>query len=104
MQAEGVANLHLVPEAGCLVSVGFAKPLGGTGGYARYVAVCPHDHPHGVSIDDMPGAPLPRQAHPLRRGADGVMRPTEGATPTAYCTGEAAKNALGCADGKPVWL
>jgi hypothetical protein len=26
---------------GCLVSIGFAKPLHGTGGYARYVAICP---------------------------------------------------------------
>ena len=24
----------------------------------------------------MPGAPLPEQKHPLKRGVDGVMRPT----------------------------
>ena len=34
-QAEGVANLDQVPEAGALLSIGFAKPLGGTGGFAR---------------------------------------------------------------------
>lgn len=38
-QAEGVTNLDLVPEAGALIEIGFAKPLGGTGGYARYVAI-----------------------------------------------------------------
>jgi kynurenine formamidase len=75
-QAEGVANLDLVPEAGALVSVGFAKPLGGTGGFARYIAIAPADWPHGVSVRDLPGAPLPLQPHPLKRGIDGVMRPT----------------------------
>jgi kynurenine formamidase len=75
-QAEGVANLDQVPESGALIVIGFAKPLGGTGGYARYVAVAPADWPQGVSIDEMPGAPLPMQAHPLKRGADGVMRPS----------------------------
>lgn len=40
-QAEGVANLDQVPEAGALVAIGFAKPEGGTGGYARYIAICP---------------------------------------------------------------
>jgi len=75
-QAEGVANLDKVPEAGALVSIGFAKPLGGTGGFARYVAIAPADWPHGVSVDDVPGAPLPMQPHPLVRDADGVLRPT----------------------------
>ena len=74
-QAEGVANLDLVPEVGALLSIGFAKPLGGTGGFARYVAIAPADWPHGVSVRDQPGAPLPLQPHPLKRGADGVMRP-----------------------------
>mmetsp|Transcript_20365 Transcript_20365/g.69317 ORF Transcript_20365/g.69317 Transcript_20365/m.69317 type:complete len:337 (+) Transcript_20365:265-1275(+) len=103
-QAEGVANLHLVPEKGCLVSVGFAKPEGGTGGYARYVAICPPSHPHGQTIDEAPGAPLPVQPHPLRRDTDGVMRPKKGAEPTEYCTGKGAENAAGCAAGKPAWL
>ena len=30
----GVANLHLVPETGCLLSTGFPKIAGGTGGYS----------------------------------------------------------------------
>ena len=75
-QAEGVANLDLVPEAGALVTIGFAKPLGGTGGLARYVAIAPADWPHGVTIAQAPGAPLPRQSAPLMRDADGVLRPT----------------------------
>lgn len=75
-QAEGVANLDKVPEAGALISIGFAKPEGGTGGYARYVAIAPSDWPHGVSVTEAPGAPLPKQPHPLRRDEHGVMRPT----------------------------
>lgn len=75
-QAEGVANLDQVPEAGALISIGFAKPEGGTGGYARYVAIAPADWPYGVSVAEAPGAPLAKQPKPLRRGVDGVMRPT----------------------------
>ncbi|WP_419898039.1 cyclase family protein [Roseomonas sp. USHLN139] len=75
-QAEGVANLDQVPEAGALITIGFAKPLGGTGGYARYVAIAPAGWPHGVGLTEAPGAPLPTQPHPLRRDAQGVMRPT----------------------------
>jgi kynurenine formamidase len=75
-QAEGVANLDQVAEAGCLVSIGFAKPKGGVGGYARYVAICPADWPNGVSVVEAPGAPLPKQAHPLKRNAQGVLVPT----------------------------
>ena len=75
-QAEGVANLDQVPEAGALIVIGFAKPLGGTGGYARYVAVAPADWPHGVSVDELPGAPLMTQDFPLVRDERGVMRPT----------------------------
>lgn len=75
-QAEGVANLDQVAEAGCLISIGFAKPRGGVGGYARYIAVCPPDWPHGVSVTEAPGAPLPQQEHPLKRDANGVLVPT----------------------------
>jgi kynurenine formamidase len=75
-QAEGVANLDQVPEAGALLAIGFAKPKGGVGGYARYVAICPPDWQYGVSVIDAPGAPLPKQAHPLKRNADGVLVPT----------------------------
>ena len=76
VQAEGVANLDKVPEAGALVTIGFARPLGGSGGYARYVAIAPADWPEGVTIADAPGAPLLEQSAPLKRDADGVFRPT----------------------------
>lgn len=75
-QAEGVMNLDKVPEAGALIIIGFAKPQGGTGGYARYIAVAPKNWPHGVSVTEMPGAPLPTQPAPLERDENGVMRPT----------------------------
>lgn len=75
-QAEGVANLDKVPSAGALVTIGFAKPLGGSGGYARYVAIAPAGWKDGVSVGDAPGAPLPTQSAPLRRDANGVFRPT----------------------------
>jgi kynurenine formamidase len=76
VQAEGVANLDKVPEAGALVTIGFAKPLGGSGGYARYVAIAPADWTQGVSVIDAPGAPLPMQSAPLKRDENGVFRPT----------------------------
>ncbi len=75
-QAEGVTNLDQVPEAGALVAIGFAKPEGGTGGYARYIAICPPDWQYGVSVLEAPGAPLPKQPYPLRRDANGVLKPT----------------------------
>jgi kynurenine formamidase len=75
-QAEGVANLDQVPEAGALICIGFAKPKGGTGGYARYVAIAPADWPYGVTLKDAFGAPLPTQQYPLKRDKYGVMRPT----------------------------
>ena len=75
-QAEGVNNLDKVPEKGALISIGYAKPLGGTGGFARYVAIAPSNWPHGVTVAEAPGAPLPVQPHPLKRDADGVLRPT----------------------------
>ncbi len=63
-QAEGVANLDLVPPVGCLVSIGYPKFQGGVGGYARYVAICPPDWPQGVTISDA-DAPLPKSDKPL---------------------------------------
>lgn len=75
-QAEGVANLDKVPETGALVAIGFAKPEGGTGGYARYIAICTPDWSYGVSVLDAPGAPLPVQPYPLRRDERGVLKPT----------------------------
>ena len=64
-QAEGVTNLWMVPEAGALIAIGYAKPKGGTGGYARYIAICPPDWKYGVSIKEAFGAPLPKSDKPL---------------------------------------
>jgi kynurenine formamidase len=63
-QAEGVANLDQVPEAGCLVSMGFPRFKGGTGGLARYIAICPPDAPNGVT-PGVADAPLPKSDKPL---------------------------------------
>ena len=76
-QAEGVTNLDKVPEAGALITIGFAKPEGGTGGYARYIAICPPDWQYGQSVIEAPGAPLPQQPSPLRRDENGVLKPTK---------------------------
>jgi kynurenine formamidase len=59
-QAEGVANLDQVPETGCLVTIGYPKFQGGLGAYARYVAICPPSWKYGVTIDETPEAPLPK--------------------------------------------
>jgi kynurenine formamidase len=76
-QAEGVANLDQVPEAGALITIGYAKPQGGTGGYARYIAICPPGWKYGQTVAQAPGAPLHKQPFPLRRDASGVLRPTQ---------------------------
>jgi kynurenine formamidase len=75
-QAEGVANLDQVPESGALISIGFAKFEGGSGGFARYIAIAPASWPFGTTIDQQSGAPLPTHQHPLKRGLDGVLRET----------------------------
>lgn len=59
-EAEAVANLDQVAEKGCLITIGFPKFGGGTGGYARYIAICPHDWKYGVSVGEVPEAPLPK--------------------------------------------
>ena len=64
-QAEGVANLEKVPEKGALVAIGFPKLQGGTGGYARFIAICPPDWKYGVSVDELPEAPMERYEKPL---------------------------------------
>ena len=64
-QAEGIAHLDLVPEIGCLVAMGFPKFKGGTGGYARFVAICPHDWQHGAAIGAS-DATLPKMERPLQ--------------------------------------
>jgi len=73
-QAEGVANLDQVPETGALVAIGFPKFGGGTGGYARYVAICPPDWKYGARVGEVPEAPLPRSPKPLHWDADLGMR------------------------------
>jgi kynurenine formamidase len=72
-QAEGVANLDKVPETGALVIIGYPKFGGGLGGYARYVAVCPPDWPHGISIGHQ-DAPLPKSDKPLHYDTAAGMR------------------------------
>jgi kynurenine formamidase len=64
-QGEGVANLDKVPEKGALVAIGFPKLQGGTGGYARYIAICPPDWKYGVSVGELPEAPMKSFALPL---------------------------------------
>ncbi len=73
-QAEGVANLSQVPETGCLVTIGYPKFKGGLGGYARYVAVCPADWRYGVSVGQVPEAPLPKSDKVLRWDAEQGVR------------------------------
>jgi len=64
-QAEGVMNLDKVPAKGALIAIGYAKPMGGSGGYARYIAICPPDWEYGVSIAEVPGAPTKKYDKPL---------------------------------------
>lgn len=59
-QAEGVDNLDKVPATGALVEIGFPKFRGGLGGYARFIAICPPEWRHGVSVGEVPEAPLQR--------------------------------------------
>ena len=72
-QAEGVAHLDKVAETGCLVAIGYPKFKGGTGGYARYIAICPHDWKYGVTIGPN-DAPLPKSDHPLHWDAKAGTR------------------------------
>jgi kynurenine formamidase len=65
-QAEGVAHLDEVPETGCLVAMGYPKFQGGLGGYARYVAICPSTWGHGVSVGQLPEAPLAKSEKQLK--------------------------------------
>jgi kynurenine formamidase len=76
-QAEGVANLDKVPEKGCLVTIGYPKFAGGLGGYARYIAICPADWKYGVSVGEVPEAPLPKSNKILQWDAKLGMRVRE---------------------------
>jgi kynurenine formamidase len=73
-QAEGVANLDKVPATGCLVDIGYPKFGGGTGGYARFVAICPPGSRHGVKIGQVPEAPMRKYASPLHWDTQSGMR------------------------------
>jgi len=64
-QGEGVTNLDQVKPTGCLLQTGFPKFKGGIGGYARYVAICPPDWPHGVRRGELQEVPLPKFDKPL---------------------------------------
>ena len=44
------------------------------GGYARYVAVCPADWGYGVTVGQVPEAPLPRSDRPLHWDPEQGMR------------------------------
>lgn len=65
-QAEAVANLDKVPEKGALVIIGYTKFQGGTGGFARFIAVCPPDWRYGVSIGEVKDSPLPKMNKTLK--------------------------------------
>ncbi len=73
-QAEGVANLDQVAETGCLVTIGYPKFKGGLGGYARYVAICPPDWKYGVSVGEVPEAPLAKSDKILKWDAKQGVR------------------------------
>ena len=73
-QAEGVTNLAQVPEKGALVAIGYPKFGGGTGGYARYIAICPPDWKFGTTIDSAKESPLPKAGHPLKWDEQAGMR------------------------------
>ncbi len=64
-QAEGVANLDQVPEKGALVAIGYPKFQGGTGGFARFIAICSPDWKFGVTINALKESPLPKASRPL---------------------------------------
>ncbi len=72
-QAEGVAHLDKVPPVGCLVAIGYPKLKGGTGGYARYIAICPPSWKYGSTIGPT-DAPLPKSDHPLHWDASQGVR------------------------------
>jgi kynurenine formamidase len=72
-QGEGIANLDHVAETGCLVAIGYPRLKGGTGGYARYIAICPPDWKYGATIGAA-DAPLPKSSHPLHWDAHAGTR------------------------------
>jgi len=73
-QAEGVANLSAVKPKGCLIEIGYPKFGGGLGGYARYIAICPPSWKHGVSVGELPEAPLRKYSSNLTYDPAAGMR------------------------------
>jgi kynurenine formamidase len=73
-QAEGVANLDQVAETGCLITIGYPKFQGGLGGYARYIAICPPDWQYGITVGEVPEAPLPKSDKLLQWDAEQGVR------------------------------
>ena len=73
-QAEGVCNLDQVPETGALVEIGYPKLGGGTGGYARFIAICPPEWKYGVTVDPSKESPLPKMDKPLHWDEKAGMR------------------------------
>ena len=73
-QGEGICNLDQVPEMGALVEIGYPKLGGGTGGYARYIAICPPDWKYGVTVDPSKESPLPKMDKPLHWDEKAGMR------------------------------
>ena len=67
-QGEGICNLDQVPETGALVCIGYPKLGGGTGGYARYIAICPPEWKYGVTIDPAKESPLPKHGEAAALG------------------------------------
>ena len=67
-------NLDQVPEVGALVEIGYPKFGGGTGGYARFIAICPPEWKHGVAIDPAKESPLPKMPTPLHWDEKAGMR------------------------------
>ena len=65
-QAEAVANLDKIPEKGALVIIGYTKFQGGTGGFARFIAICPPDWRYGVAIGEVKDSPLPKMNKALK--------------------------------------
>ena len=41
------------------MTIGYPEFGGDTGGYARYIAICPPGTKNGVSVGQVPEAPLP---------------------------------------------
>ena len=76
-QAEGVANLDKVPERGALIAIGFATPLGGTGGFGCHIAIAPKTgsaQKYGVTIKRAPVRSRSTPAiAPVKRDGHGVM-------------------------------